>query len=432
MKNSENRKAFYNTTVPSDWTTPEFGTLFYFLKSFAFSREQLTNEKTIDEIRNIHYGDIHSTFKDKILDFGVEPSIPYLLDGLIAKESFNNVEFPALKDGDLIIADVSEDYDGVCASVEIKNLNGLKVVGGLHTFAVRAEEDKIVLGFRAYIMNHHQVIRELRRIATGISVFGVSKTNLSKVKIPLPPLPEQKAIAHILGLMDSAINSNNKLISQKELRKKWLMQNLLTGKKRLKGFSGEWAEFNYAKLLKIVKRPIVWNDEKLYKLISVRRRSGGIFFRDALYGHQIKVKDLRNVHEGDFLFSKMQILHGASAMVTKEFVGAKISGSYIAVVPHDKKLLNMEFFQWYSQLPYFYHQTYISSYGVHIEKMTFDFESFLSLGIKLPSKDEQTAIANVLQTVDKEIELLKAKSEKLKEQKKGLMQILLTGKKRLK
>jgi type I restriction enzyme S subunit len=210
------------------------------------------------------------------------------------------------------------------------------------------------------------------------------------------------------------------------------MQQLLTGKKRLKGFGGEWKEYSYEKILKVIKRNFDWDENELYKLISVRRRSGGIFYREALYGHQILVKTLRTANEGDFLFSKMQILHGASALVTKEFDGAKISGSYIAVVPQDKKQLNMEFFQWYSQTPYFYHQTYISSYGVHIEKMTFDFDTFLQLEMKLPSIEEQTAIAQVLQAADKEISLLKAKAEKLREQKKGLMQQLLTGKVRLK
>ncbi len=249
--------------------------------------------------------------------------------------------------------------------------------------------------------------------------------------IHYPPLPEQKAIAQVLSTTDAAIHTTEKLIAQKELRKKWLMQQLLTGKKRLKGFGGEWKEFPFDKLLKVVKRPVKWDDNELYQLISVRRRSGGIFFREALYGHQIKVKDLRDAEVGDFLFSKMQIVHGASALVTKEFAGAKISGSYIATVAKDPKLLNMEFFNWYSQLPYFYHQALISSYGVHIEKMTFDFDTFLQLEMKLPTIEEQSAIAQVLQVADKEINLLKAKAEKLREQKKGLMQVLLTGKKRL-
>jgi len=433
MKSTNNTtKPFYNTTIPSDWTNPEFGSVFSFLKSFSFSREQLTDEKTKDEIRNIHYGDIHATYENEILDFEAEQRVPFLRDGFLDVKKFEEEELPALQDGDLIIADASEDYEGVCNCIELKNINGRKVVSGLHTFAARGNVDIIAVGFRTYALNNQQVVRELRRIATGISVYGVSKTNLSKVKLPLPPLPEQRTIAHVLGSMNSAINQNNQLIAQKELRKKWLMQNLLTGKKRMKGFGGEWKEYSYEKLLKVVIRDFDWDEDELYRLISVRRRSGGIFFRDALFGHQILVKTLRTANEGDFLFSKMQILHGASALVTKEFDGAKISGSYIAVVAKDKKQLNMEFFQWYSQVPYFYHQTYISSYGVHIEKMTFDFETFLQLEMKLPTNEEQTAITQVLQTADKEIQLLKAKTDKLREQKKGMMQVLLTGKVRIK
>lgn len=261
---------------------------------------------------------------------------------------------------------------------------------------------------------------------------NVGTQDVASIKVAYPPLPEQRAIAKVLGAMDKAINANNQLIAQKELRKKWLMQNLLTGKKRLKGFSGEWKEFKYGSILKEVKRNIEWDDNELYKLISVRRRSGGIFFRDALYGHQIMVKNLRNVETGDYLISKMQILHGASALVTDEFQDAKISGSYIAVVAKNPSILNMEYFNWLSKQKYFYHQTYVSSYGVHIEKMTFDFKSFLGLECLLPTIEEQTAIVQILQAADKELDLLKAKTDKLKEQKKGMMQVLLTGKKRLK
>jgi type I restriction enzyme S subunit len=297
---------------------------------------------------------------------------------------------------------------------------------------LRANFDKINFLFLKEIMKSYFVQNQVRSQDSGsaMNFFGIGDT--SKFKIPLPPLPEQKAIAQVLSTADAAIHTTEKLTAQKVLRKKWLMQQLLTGKKRLKGFDGEWNEHAYEKILKVVKRNFDWDENELYKLISVRRRSGGIFYREALYGHQILVKTLRTANEGDFLFSKMQILHGASALVTKEFDGAKISGSYIAVVPKDKKQLNMEFFQWYSQTPYFYHQTYISSYGVHIEKMTFDFDAFLQLEMKLPPIEEQTAIAQVLQAADKEISLLKAKAEKLREQKKGLMQQLLTGKVRLK
>jgi len=115
MVANKNTKPFYNAEIPSDWTTLEFGTVFSFLKSFSFSREQLTEEKTANEIQNIHYGDIHTTFENEILDFEVESRIPFVKEGLISKEVMSDEEFPLLKDGDLIIADASEDYIGVAA-----------------------------------------------------------------------------------------------------------------------------------------------------------------------------------------------------------------------------------------------------------------------------------------------------------------------------
>ena len=302
-----------------------------------------------------------------------------------------------------------------------------------HLFRIRAKKSKLEPWFLFnYLQSHKAKTYFLNSAKQTTGIASINSSQVKETPILLPPLSEQRAIALLLGKMDLVIQTTERMIAQKELRKKWLMQQLLTGKKRLKGFSGEWRDQSYEAILKVVKRNFDWDENELYKLISVRRRSGGIFFREALYGRQILVKTLRTANEGDFLFSKMQILHGASALVTKDFDGAKISGSYIAVVPRDEKQLSMEFFQCYSQTPYFYHQTYISSYGVHIEKMTFDFDTFLQLEMKLPSIEEQTAITQVLHMADKEINLLKAKAAKLREQKKGMMQVLLTGKVRLK
>ena len=167
-------------------------------------------------------------------------------------------------------------------------------------------------------------------------------------------------------------------------------------------------------------------------MISVRRRSGGVFHRESLYGHEIKTKSLRPALEGDFLISKMQIVHGASGVVPKQLSGMKISGSYIALVAKDPQELNIDYFNLWSQMPLFYHQTFISSYGVHIEKMTFDLETFMSLLINLPSIEEQNKIVEIISVLCKEIELAQHKLELLRQQKRGLMQQLLTGKKRVK
>lgn len=121
-------------------------------------------------------------------------------------------------------------------------------------------------------------------------------------KILVPPLAEQQKIAEVLGTWDKAIEKQTQLIKKLELRKKGLMQQLLTGKKRLPGFNKKWKKICYSDILKEIHRSLIWNDNDLYELVSVRRRSGGVFHRESLYGHEIKTKTLRPALEGDFWF----------------------------------------------------------------------------------------------------------------------------------
>jgi type I restriction enzyme S subunit len=272
---------------------------------------------------------------------------------------------------------------------------------------------------------------DLNRLSESSAQPGLSVEKLIKLKVSIPPLLEQKKIAEILTMWDVAIEKQTLLIEKLELRKRGLMQQLLTGKKRLKGFDGEWRKVCYSEIVKEINSKLKWNDEELYKLVSVRRRSGGLFERESLYGKEIQTKNLRPIITGDFLISKMQIVHGASGLVTEEFNDMKISGSYVILNSKNKNILDMCYFNLWSQMPHFYHQAFISSYGVHIEKMTFSLDTFLSFGMTLPPIKEQKAIIKVISVVDKEIHVAKEKLEQLNKQKKGLMQVLLTGKKRV-
>ena len=260
---------------------------------------------------------------------------------------------------------------------------------------------------------------------------NITKTDVTRFPILVPPLAEQRKIAEVLGVWDEAIEKQARLIEKLALRKRALMQRLLSAKLRLPGFSEPWKKVNYSDILKEVRRTLTWDENELYDLISVRRRSGGVFHRESLYGHEIKTKTLRPALEGDFLISKMQIVHGASGVVPKQLSGMKISGSYIALIAKDPKELNINYFNLWSQMPLFYHQTFVSSYGVHIEKMTFDLDAFMSLSMNLPPIEEQNKIVEVISTATNEIELAKEKLERLRRQKRGLMQQLLTGKKRI-
>ena len=275
-----------------------------------------------------------------------------------------------------------------------------------------------------YLLLNYKNIRKLSN--TG-NQENLSLQLIKAIKVKVPPIHEQRKIATILNTWDEAIQKCEQTILSLLRRNKGLAQQLLLGKNRLKGFEDDWKKYHFSDIIKKVKRPVQWSDDELYNLISVRRRSGGIFYREALHGHQIKVKNLHTAKAGDFLFSKMQIVHGASALVTDEFDEAKISGSYISVRAKDESILSMEFLNWYSKLPKFYHQTFISSYGVHIEKMTFDFELFLTETIQLPSKEEQKTIVTVLADADKELKLHQQQIATLTEQKKGLISLPQSG-----
>jgi type I restriction enzyme S subunit len=217
-----------------EWDVVAFGSVFTFLKTYALSREQLTTDPTEGtQIHNIHYGDLHATYEDNILNCATEIRIPR-----VCQSSDLPSDAVTLQEGDLAIADASEDYEGVCACIELQNVGSRTITGGLHTIAARDTSGKTVLGYRSYILQEEGVSKELRQIATGVSVHGVSKTNLAKVQISLPPLSEQQAIASVLSAADAEIAAlERKLASLKE-QKRFLLNNLVTGTIRLPEFSG--------------------------------------------------------------------------------------------------------------------------------------------------------------------------------------------------
>lgn len=218
--------------IPDRWETMPLGSIFTFFKSHAFSRERLTTEASSQpHIYNIHYGDLHSRYQGPLLDFNRERRVPVLKDPTSIKEK---LEF--LKDGDLVMADVSEDFKGVGTCIELLSLEDRKVTGGLHTFVLRDTSGKTVEGFRGYLFKEHRLAQELRRISTGVSVYGLSKTNLGKVLLVLPPLEEQKAIVKVLNAADRELDALRRKLDNWKAQKKYLLNNLVDGRIRLPEF----------------------------------------------------------------------------------------------------------------------------------------------------------------------------------------------------
>lgn len=203
------------------WEVKSYGEVFDFLSTATYSRADLNLN---GEISYVHYGDIHTKW-NFVLDFSKE-SLPK-----INEEQLKN--YSVLKDGDVIMADASEDYSGIGKSVEVCNLNGKKVISGLHTFLLRDAKGVFVNGFRGYLHAISSVKKQFDEYATGMKVYGVSKNNLTKVMLPVPPIEEQKRIIDVLSSMEQEILTLEQTLSKYRHLKQGMMQELLTGKTRL-------------------------------------------------------------------------------------------------------------------------------------------------------------------------------------------------------
>ena len=301
-------------------------------------------------------------------------------------------------------------------------------------FALLSPKGSSDAGFIYQSLYSDAILRQLHGLVTGSNYPAINTSEVKKLELLWPQSEtERQRIAEILNTWDEAIALTEQRIEAARQRKKGLMQRLLTGCVQFPEFAGmPWASYRIGDLLKAVERRVVWDDEDIYNLLSIKRRSGGVFPRESIRGCDIKTKQMNVPRAEDFLISKMQVVHGAWALNKPAFDGMHISSSYIALVSRDQSKLVIEFFDWLSRLPFMYHFAYLSSHGVHIEKMTFNLQDFLKYIIKIPSTvDEQKKIVAILDNCDREIELLTQKRDALQRQKKGLMQRLLTGRVRI-
>lgn len=263
---------------------------------------------------------------------------------------------------------------------------------------------------------------------------GVLPTeDLESFLVAVPAIDEQRAISAVINQYEQLVNAAEHLLTSLVDRRTCLMQQLLTGKRRFSGFTKLWRRVRMSDILHEDRRQAPWSDSSEYSLISVRRRCEGLFLRMRCLGSEIETKKLFSVKSGDFLVSIKQVAHGAMAIVTPEFNGMHVSDSYVIFAAKRKDVLDISFFSWLTKMPWIRHLAAKASHGVHIEKMFFDPEHFLKQEISIPeSIEEQRRISAFLHLADREIDLLEKLLAAYRKQKKGMMQQLLTGKRRVK
>ncbi|MGL6160872.1 restriction endonuclease subunit S [Microbulbifer sp.] len=201
-----------------------------------------------------------------------------------------------------------------------------------------------------------------------------------------------------------------------------------SGKPLLGELPSGWRRIPLGEHLVEMKRSVKLEADVEYDLVTVKRARGGVARREHLLGKNIAVQSQFKIEAGDFLISKRQIVHGACGIVPPELDGSIVSNEY-SVLCSDGHIC-LEFLKYLSHSIYFQQTCFHSSIGVHVEKMIFKIDQWLKFPFNIPPLPEQKKIAQILSTWDKAITTTEQLLANSRQQKKALMQQLLTGKNR--
>ena len=342
-----------------------------------------------------------------------------VLEGVFVEEKPEKLVF--CNKGDILLAldgvpgVVAEGFEGAISS-------GIRIV--------KPKTKNIDKGFLFYILQHKIVQRIIKNYTTGTTIKHASRA-IDFIKIPLPPLEEQKAIASILSTLDSAIQKIDEIIAKAERLKKGLMQELLTkgiGHKEFKDteigrIPKDWEVIRLGDVITYQKgrKPAILLSEKKENVLPYLTADDlrtEVFTQWAEEG-----SDVIKVNEDDLILIWDGFYCGDA------FVGFKgiLSSTMVKIEPKDPGI-SKHFLYYFLKTRFKILNSQIAGmYLKHVSKFVFE-----SLKVPLPSYSEQQKIAEILSTVDQKLKLERNEKAKLEGIKKGLMDLLLTGKIRIK
>jgi len=390
----------------------EYGDIYSFFTTNSFSRDKLNYENGL--VKNIHYGDIHTKFST-IFDIKKE-DVPFINSDIelskIKEESY-------CQEGDLIVADASEDYADIGKTIEIKNLDNTKVLAGLHTFLARPDKEKIFVGYMGYLLQSWKIRKQVMTMAQGTKVLSLSTKRLAKVKLNLPQKPEQQKIATFLTAVDQKIE---KLTKKEKLLvdyKKGVMQKIFSQEIRFRGDDGEvfedWVERKLGEVSKInpknsnLPETFIYIDlesvknGKLLKANQITKLNAPSRAQRFLYRNDILFQMVRPYQKNNYFFDLDENYVASTGYAQ---IRAKESSEYLYHFLHTNKFVNN-----------------VLTRCTGTSYPAINSSDLSSIKIKLPkSLKEQTKIANFLSSIDKKIEQVNSQIEESKRFKKGLLQ----------
>lgn len=379
---------------------------------------------------NPNKGEITSKFVTFLAMSDISEQGRVINENIVSTDSIKS-GFTPFKRNDIIVAKITPCFENGKGAL-LNNITEEYGFGSTEFHVIRCQQCN---RFIYYHTISYPFRKRLESQMTGSAgQKRVSADSISSYKIPLPPLSEQEKIAEILSTWDKAIEKQIQLIQKLELRKKGLMQQLLTGKKRLPGFTGEWEK---VKLGEISKRVTRKNDTNCQNVVTISAQKG--FVRQTDFFNKIVASKTTEqyylVKRDEFCYNKSYSNGFPMGAIKRlvEFEEAVVTTLYICFVI-ESDIASIDFIEQYFSLGLLNNglRKVANEGGRAHGLLNVTPYDFFDLKMFLPSLQEQTAIANILSSCDEEIRLAQDKLAAMKEQKKGLMQVLLTGKRRVK
>jgi type I restriction enzyme S subunit len=407
--------------IPEDWKVVAIGDAFDISGGLSASRDQLSSEGHC----YLHYGDIHKSTKSFIdvrADYLNIPKLNVPLSRVPSKS--------LLADGDVVFVDASEDDEGTSKHLVVINSETIPFISGLHTIVVKSKTSSFDNAYKQHCFQTRDLRRQFYFYAVGTKVSGISKTNIKKVLIPHPPIPEQRAIAGALGDVDALLGALEKLIVKKCDLKQATMQQLLTGQKHLPGFSGEWETKQLGQVASFHRENVIpaKSPNQLFVHFSLPAFDSGKS-PVAELGAAIGSNKFRVPPEA-VLVSKL------NPRIPRIWAPAAIpdqaicSTEFLVLVP--KGGVSRHFLHAVCCSSAFCEQMKLAATGTTGSHQRMNPTDALMIKVHFPpTLEEQTAIAEVLSDMDAEIAALEQRLAKTRVLKQGMIQELLTGRTRL-
>ena len=266
---------------------------------------------------------------------------------------------------------------------------------------------------------------DIRKLSNTGNQENLNADIIKTFSVMFPPIAEQTKIAEILTAQDKVIELKEKRFAEKQRQKKYLMQQLLTGKKRLPGFDGEWLSVAIGRFIHELDERTTCNNQ--HEILSVTKN--GIVRQYNHFNKQIASEDntgYQILRRNNLAFSTMNLWMGSVDVLENYEIGI-ISPAY-KVFSFDSKMMDTWFGKQFMRsefMIWLYKSN--SKQGASVVRRNLDLKALLSTKVKIPALKEQLAIATVLRAADIEIDLLRQDIEQEKQKKKALMQLLLTG-----